>query len=54
MPKGGSIMVMMPKVVISAVLGMTRNSPRMSSIFREPIFCSIAPTQRKSNPLEMA
>ena len=53
-PKGGSNMVAMPMTVMSAVRGMMRHSPRMSSMSKLPIFCSMVPTARNKRPLEMA
>ena len=52
MPKGGSIMVKMATAVIMVTRGMMLYSPRMSSMSREPICCSILPTHMKSRPLE--
>ena len=46
--------VMNPVDHPSEVKGILNISPSISSISREPICCSILPTQRKSNPLEMA
>ena len=52
MPKGGSIMVKMPMTVMTAVRGILPYRPRMSSISREPMRCSMVPTHMKSRPLE--
>ena len=53
-PKGGSIMVTMPNSVMTATRGMILYRPRMDSMSREPMCCSMVPTQRKRRPLETA
>ena len=52
MPKGGNIMVKMPMAVMMAVRGMTLYRPRMSSMSREPMRCSMAPTHMNNRPLD--
>ncbi len=44
----------MPMMVMVAVRGCLAYRPRMSSISREPMACSMAPTHRNSSDLEMA
>lgn len=53
-PKGGRNMVTMPITATMAVLGMTAMRPRMSSMSRLPIFCSMVPTHKNIKPLEIA
>ena len=53
-PKGGKSMVSTPIMAMSAVRGMRSYRPRMSSMSRLPISCSMVPTQRKSRDLDTA
>ena len=47
-------MVMMPITVMTAMRGLMANSPRISSMSRLPISCSMVPMHRNSSALETA
>ena len=49
-----AIIIGIPIAVMMAVFGITRIRPRISSISRLPIFCSMAPTHRNMRPLDKA
>ncbi len=53
-PKGGMIIMITPMTVMTAVVGILEYRPRISSMSRLSMVCSIAPTQRNRRALTSA